>query len=307
MLKEITILIPTYNRSELLNKNLESISSQDYKGKINCIISDNYSVDDTESVVNIWRNRNKNIFVSYLKNKSEIPPIENFMNTTQKIDTEYSKFLQDDDWLEPNAISRIEHYLDLYNADSLVFNCNIFSYTQKEPRYRYYNLETGPVDSNSVVNSFLRINSAIPTSPSISIHKSEMVREALLFGMGNIECTQLLLGNDLIFTYLGVFDKKNVYFIDESIVNFWGGQDSITMYADRHLFSSCYFKSLIMLIEKFNYSPNNEQLKRIQHRIFIHNLKQTYKSELKNVKYEFNYNPKLSLSESLKYIKSKLI
>ena len=29
MLKEITILIPTYNRSELLNKNLESISSQD--------------------------------------------------------------------------------------------------------------------------------------------------------------------------------------------------------------------------------------------------------------------------------------
>ena len=224
MLKEITILIPTYNRSELLNKNLESISSQDYKGKINCIISDNYSVDDTESVVNIWRNRNKNIFVSYLKNKSEIPPIENFMNTTQKIDTEYSKFLQDDDWLEPNAISRIEHYLDLYKPDSLVFNCNIFSYTQNEPRYRYYNLETGPIDANSVVNSFLRIDSAIPTSPSISIHKSEIVKEALLFGMGNTECTQLLLGNDLIFTYFGVFDKKNVYFIDESIVNFWGGK-----------------------------------------------------------------------------------
>ena len=46
MLKEITILIPTYNRSELLNKNLESISSQDYKGKINCIISDNYRLSN---------------------------------------------------------------------------------------------------------------------------------------------------------------------------------------------------------------------------------------------------------------------
>ena len=56
MLNEITILIPTYNREELLNKNLESISSQDFKGKINCIISDNNSQDDTETIVNNWKN-----------------------------------------------------------------------------------------------------------------------------------------------------------------------------------------------------------------------------------------------------------
>ena len=41
MINEITILIPTYNRAELLNKNLESIQNQDFKGRINCVISDN--------------------------------------------------------------------------------------------------------------------------------------------------------------------------------------------------------------------------------------------------------------------------
>ena len=34
MFNEVTILIPTYNRAESY-KNLESISNQDFKGKIN--------------------------------------------------------------------------------------------------------------------------------------------------------------------------------------------------------------------------------------------------------------------------------
>ena len=68
---------------------------------------------------------------------------------------------------------------------------------------------------------------------------------------------------------------------------------SLTKLSESFTKSEISLYSLIMLIEKFNYSPNNEQLKRIQHRIFIHNLKQTYKSELKNVNYEFQYNSKL--------------
>jgi len=304
MLNEITILIPTYNRKELLNKNLESITSQDFKGKINCIISDNNSQDDTETIVNNWKNNNKNIYITYLKNEIDIPPIENFINTTTKIDTEYSKFLQDDDWLEPKAISRMSHYIDSYSADSLIFNCNIYAYTQNEPRYNYYNLDTKPVEVASVVNSFLRIDSAIPTSPSISIQKSEMIKEALFFGKENIECSKLLLGNDLIFSYYGAFNNNKVFFINESIVNFWGGEDSITMYADKHLFSSCYFKSLMMLIENFNYTPTPEQLKLIRHRIFVHNTKKLYKKNLRDVNYSSSYKQKASISEILKYLKN---
>ena len=107
MINEITILIPTYNRAELLNKNLESIQNQDFKGRINSVISDNNSSDLTYDVYKKWQNRNKNIHIKYLKNDKDIPAIENFINTTKHIDTEYSKFLQDDDWLEPEAISKI--------------------------------------------------------------------------------------------------------------------------------------------------------------------------------------------------------
>ena len=87
-----------------------------------------------------------------MKHDKEVPPIENFINTTKNIDTEYAKFLQDDDWLE--VISTSSHYLKTYEADSLIFNCNIFSYTQDEPRYEYYQLENKKVTVNNVVDSF---------------------------------------------------------------------------------------------------------------------------------------------------------
>lgn len=304
MLKEITILIPTYNRAELLDKNLESISTQDFKGKIKCVISDNASSDHTKDIVSKWKNRN--MYITYLKNKNEIPPIENFINASKKIDTEYSKFLQDDDWLEPNALSRMSYYFDLHQADELIFNCNIFSYNQNQPRYNYYKLNNTQVSKDNVLNSFLRIDKTIPTSPSISVQKSEMIIEALNFSKKNIACTPLLLGNDLIFTYFGVFNHKKVHFINESVVNFWGGKDSITMYADRHLFSSCYFNSLLMLIQKFNYKPTDPQLEVLRHRIFVHNFKKLYKKELKDIMYDSLYTQKLSYSQLLKYIKTKL-
>jgi len=306
MINEITILIPTYNRAELLNKNLESIQNQDFKGRIKCVISDNNSSDDTYDVYEKWKNRNKNIYLTFLKNEKNIPPIENFINTTKHIDTDYSKFLQDDDWLEPDAISKISKGIEEYSADSLIFNCNIFSYREKNSKKNYYKLRNEQVSVDNIINSFLRLKSPIPTSPSISVQKSNLIHDALLFGKMNVECSNLLLGNDLIFTYLNVFENKNVFFINESIVNFWGGEDSITMYANKNMFSSCYFKSLMLLIEKFNIAISKQQKEIIEHRIFVHNFKKLYSKELKNIQYNFQYKSKPSISQLKKYILSKL-
>ena len=305
MINEITILIPTYNRAELLNKNLESIQNQDFKGRINCVISDNNSSDLTYDVYKKWQNRNKNIHIKYLKNDKDIPAIENFINTTKHIDTEYSKFLQDDDWLEPEAISKISKGIEKFEADSLIFNCNIFSYREKDPKKNYYKLSTEQVSVDNVIDSFLRMKSPIPTSPSISVQKSNLILDALIFGKMNAECTNLLLGNDLIFTYLNVFENKKAFFINDSIVNFWGGEDSITMYADKHMFSSCYFKSLMILIEKFNIEVSKQQKEIIEHRIFVHNFKKLYKRELKGIKYNFRYSSKPSLNQINKYLLSR--
>ena len=59
MQREITLLIPTYNRAELLDKCLKSVSEQTFDGKIHCVISNNNSSDNTVDVVEDWKKKNK--------------------------------------------------------------------------------------------------------------------------------------------------------------------------------------------------------------------------------------------------------
>lgn len=306
-MKEITILIPTYNRSELLNKNLESINQQEFQGRIKCVISDNNSSYETFDLVKMWKtSKNKNFDIEYIRNDYDLPPIDNFIQTTKNIDTEYAKFLQDDDWLEPGALSQMSKYVKKYNADSYIFNCNIYSIKENIPRKNYYRYKTGYLSPNEVVNSFLRLGVTLPTSPSISLQRTELILPSLEFGKKNKECSKLLLGNDLIFSYYPIFNGRKTIYINDALVNFWGGEDSITIYADKHLFSSCYFKSLLTLIEDFNFEPTIEQIEQIRHRIFVFKIKSLYKNSLKNIIYDMNFDAKLSKKELKKFIKNKL-
>ena len=103
MQQEVTLLIPTYNRAELLDKCLQSVSEQTFDGKIHCIISNNNSSDNTKDVVANWKNKNKNFTLTFLNNEESLEPIDNWMQTLKYIDTDYSKWLQDDDWMEREA------------------------------------------------------------------------------------------------------------------------------------------------------------------------------------------------------------
>lgn len=57
-LRTVSIIIPTYNREELLGLTIESCINQTYpKDKFEIIIADNNSTDNTKSVVEEWANK----------------------------------------------------------------------------------------------------------------------------------------------------------------------------------------------------------------------------------------------------------
>ena len=64
---EISVLIPTYNRANTLDRALDSLNAQTYKKKFICIISDNNSSDETEEIVNKWKNTNTSFEIEYYK------------------------------------------------------------------------------------------------------------------------------------------------------------------------------------------------------------------------------------------------
>ena len=105
----IEILIPTYNRSGDLLKNLELLSNQLTKGalsqRVRILISDNCSPDDTESKVNAFKEKNPRVALKYFRQTENIGLEPNVVFVLEKATSEYIIWLGDDDYLD-------EGYLD---------------------------------------------------------------------------------------------------------------------------------------------------------------------------------------------------
>lgn len=99
----IDILIPTYNRSEYLIANLNSIYRYiiDCKAKtlVRIIISDNCSDDNTSIRTLDFVKRNSEIQIKYFRNDKNIGLKNNILKTLSYANAKYIMFIGDDDFL----------------------------------------------------------------------------------------------------------------------------------------------------------------------------------------------------------------
>lgn len=102
---KLSIFIPTYNRCNLLKDALNSLVHDAYEHDVSIIISDNNSIDDTESVVNEFKNKYKNIF--YNKNKENIGLDKNMLSVLKLVKTKYCFMLGDDDLLIKGGLAKV--------------------------------------------------------------------------------------------------------------------------------------------------------------------------------------------------------
>lgn len=299
MKKELTVLIPTINRENLLNRAIQSLSNQNEEIKIHCIIADNASTDNTEDVVYKWKNYRKNLKISYIKHFQEIDPFLNWKSMIKYIDTDYSKFLFDDDWLEKDALKTMLNDINTLNADSIIYNTNIYAKTKNYvPLFNYYDQQDLKLTTKKVIDSVLRISKALPVTPSAAIQSSTLLTQAMQFSEVNTECTKKIIGNDLIMNFYPVFVGKHSHYKNNSIVNLWGGEDSITINTTNgRLLSFCYLKSLIYLIEEYSMSLNRNHIRKINNKIFINNLRSIYDKEVTKFNNSDIFYSKLSLKE----------
>lgn len=102
----VSVVIPTYNRANLITDALDSIVAQTYR-PIEIVVADDGSKDDTASVIERWRERPKNqtVALRYVvqENRGQ-NPARNFgiLNATG----EYVTFLDSDDCYLPEKIAK---------------------------------------------------------------------------------------------------------------------------------------------------------------------------------------------------------
>lgn len=107
----LSILIPTYNRSKLLMKNLEilkvNLTSLKQQVEIELVISNNCSTDDTDKMVLQFSELNSKIKVRYFIQKENIGLENNALIVLKEARGEYVMYLGDDDFISKNYLEGI--------------------------------------------------------------------------------------------------------------------------------------------------------------------------------------------------------
>ncbi|MEH6544553.1 MAG: glycosyltransferase family 2 protein [Porticoccaceae bacterium] len=98
----VTVGIPTYNRADILRRSIDSVLRQDY-AKIEVLISDNFSTDNTQSVCQQFCEKDRR--VRYLQQSSNIGASANFKDVLTRASGEYFMWLGDDDWIDSAYVS----------------------------------------------------------------------------------------------------------------------------------------------------------------------------------------------------------
>lgn len=131
----ISICIPTYNRADCLKQNLDSIVVQfndaQIRNKVEVIVSDNASTDNTAEIVKSYQNRFDNI--RYYQNSENIGFDRNLLNVVEKSTGEYCLTIGDDDALFPDSLALLLDKIESSKAPYYMLNCWGYDHWLEKP------------------------------------------------------------------------------------------------------------------------------------------------------------------------------
>lgn len=116
----LSILIPTYNREKYLQKAIESIFNQitdEFKKKIEIIVSDNNSTDNTQMLLEKLNKRAKDngIFFKFSKNSKNLGFDGNFLKLINESNGKFCWIFGDDEFFLKDGLFKI---LEILNKNS---------------------------------------------------------------------------------------------------------------------------------------------------------------------------------------------
>jgi glycosyltransferase involved in cell wall biosynthesis len=120
-MKLFSVIIPTYNRSDILSEALDSVKAQTYR-PIEIILVDDGSTDNSKEVAEQWASSNqedKLLLLNYYY-QSNAGPSTARNHGIKKMNGEYVQFLDSDDLIHPNRLSKLVDAFESENADLIV-------------------------------------------------------------------------------------------------------------------------------------------------------------------------------------------
>ena len=238
----VSVVIPTFNRSHLLLRAIDSVLSQSYKN-VEIIIVDDFSSDHTvEMVKHFFKERQfekfklieneKNYGVSYSRNKA-----------IKESGGDYIAFLDsDDEWLE----RKLERQMDFFKINSqvaLVHGEEIWIRNGVRVNQKKIHQKFGG-------QIFLKCLPLCIISPSAAMVRKDILQEFDFFDEQYIVCEDYDL-------WLKITSKYEVGFISDPIIKKYGGHED--QLSNRYFAMDFYrIKSMFRIYEDYNLSKENK-------------------------------------------------
>lgn len=205
----VSILIPAYNAELTIHKCIESALNQSIESeKVEIIILDDGSTDQTLSIVNDFKNRYGNISCFSQENKG-------ISNTRAKLiklaKGKYIQFLDSDDYLDENACEKTVYYAEKTKVDIVIFDY-IRLVNNREELVLSSSLLDGVYSSNNYLKNFLTKDS----SPALwnKLFKTEILKGILL-------PNDISFGEDLFMTTVAICRSNSVYRLSMPLIYYY--------------------------------------------------------------------------------------
>jgi glycosyltransferase involved in cell wall biosynthesis len=191
MKKLLTIAIPTYNRAQLLDKQLAWVAQAiaGLESECEIFVSDNCSTDNTQEVIKKWQKNLSHITFKSSRNYENIGVMRNIIHCLKSATTKYVWTIGDDDPIQDKAVAYVINQLKKNEDLSLLFlNFSGRNQITGEPVHpptivgnRWFDVdnEDGSGDGKAIFEHCFSKSVGAVIFLTASIYRTELVQRAL--------------------------------------------------------------------------------------------------------------------------------
>lgn len=247
---KVSILIPVYNRENLIEDTIKSAIAQTYKN-IEIIVVDNKSTDNTWNLLQQLSLQDKRIKI--FQNEKNIGPVRNWKRCIDEATGEYGKIVWSDDLIDPDFLEKTLPFFSEDNVGFVYTKTAIFCDITDTNNTAYSIGNTGIYDTEQYIKGVL-FGKDYPVSPGCAIFRMSDLRENLLVDVPNAigsDFSMHAIGNDLLIFLLTAQKYKKFAYIEEKLSFFRSHSGSITISSNKGKIPLHYALALAYFVENY--------------------------------------------------------
>lgn len=245
----VSIIIPVYNRENLISETINYALNQTYQN-IEIIIVDNCSTDNTFEIIKSIQQKDNRI--KLYKNEMNIGPVKNWKKCIEKSTGKYIKILWSDDKISTDFLEKTVNLLENDEEIGFVYTKTIL-FDDTKTKELFHLGPTGKYQTDLFVFMECFDKSRVPLSPGNALFRRIDVEKNIIIDLNNpknLDFNKYGAGNDLLIFLLTCPNYKYFYYLD-SVKSFYRvHEDSISVRIAQKLYEY-YFFAIVYFLEKY--------------------------------------------------------